>query len=234
MFTTSRVLETEAPLIALELSPSYDSSLSTHDPSFAMAAFMSRRLASSFMRARPAAPSYPTAASRGLVRFYSSDPPPPPMLAKLKADLKTAMRAKDAARLTVLRSILAATLNASKTASPIQTDAQLVALLRKTAKASEDAAAEFSGAGRADLADKEQEQIAILNEYVAGSGVQVVGEDELRTVVAGVVTALTSEGAASKAKFGDVMKQLLAPSGPLEGKSVEKAELAKIVKEVIG
>ncbi|KAI0158928.1 Yqey-like protein-domain-containing protein [Pestalotiopsis sp. NC0098] len=199
-----------------------------------MAAFMSRRLATSFMRARPVTPC--PAASRGMVRFYSSDPPPPPLLAKLKGDLKTAMRAKDAPRLAVLRSILAATLNASKTASPIQTDAQLVALLRKTAKASEDAAAEFEGAGRADLVDKERAQIAILDEYVAGSGVQTLGEDELRTAVAGVVTALTSEGAlqGGKVRFGDVMKQLLAPAGPLDGKNVEKAELAKIVKEVIG
>ncbi|KAK9422471.1 putative Yqey-like protein-domain-containing protein [Seiridium unicorne] len=189
----------------------------------------SRRLASSFMRAR-IAPS----TTRGMVRFYSSEPPPPPMLQKLKADLKTAMRAKDAARLTVLRSILSATLNASKTANPISTDAQLVALLRKTARASQDASAEFKGAGRDDLVEKEQAQINILNEYVSGSGVQVVNEDELRTVVAGVVTALTSEGAQGKAKFGDVMKQLLVPSGPLDGKTVEKSELAKIVKEVVG
>lgn len=174
-------------------------------------------------------------APRGMVRFYSSEPPPPPMLQKLKGDLKTAMRAKDAARLTVLRSIFSATLNASKTANPIVTDAQLVALLRKTARASEDASAEFKAAKRDDLVEKEQEQINILNEYVSGSGVQVASEDELKTIVAGVVTALTSEGSiAGKVRFGDVMKQLLAPSGPLNGKSVEKADLARIVKEVVG
>ncbi|KAK7927954.1 hypothetical protein PG985_004952 [Apiospora marii] len=170
-------------------------------------------------------------------RQYSSEPPPPPLLQKLKSDLKTAMRAKDAPRLAVLRSVLAATLNASKTASPIATDAQLVALLRKTARASRDAAAEFQDAGRADLVDKEQAQIAILEEYAAGSGVQEVGADELRTIVAGVVTAMTSEGAETaggKAQMGNVMKKLLAPGGPLEGKDVEKSELAKIVKEVVG
>ncbi|KAK8079868.1 GatB/YqeY domain-containing protein [Apiospora hydei] len=150
-------------------------------------------------------------------RQYSSDPPPPPLLQKLKTDLKTAMRAKDAARLGVLRSILAATLNASKTASPIVTDAQLVALLRKTARASRDAAAEFQEAGRADLVEKEQAQIDILDEYAAGSGVQEVGADELRTIVAGVVTAMTSEGGEAtggKAQMGNVMKKLLSPGGP--------------------
>ncbi|KAH6659723.1 Yqey-like protein-domain-containing protein [Truncatella angustata] len=194
-----------------------------------MASFIPKRLPSSFMRARLA----PTA-PRGMVRFYSSDPAPPPLLQKLRTDLKIAMRAKDAARLTVLRSILAQTLNASKTASPINTDAQLVALLRKTAKASEDASAEFKAANRDDLVEKEQAQINILNEYVSGSGVQVVGEDELRTIVSGVVTALTSEGSVQgKAKMGDVMKQLLGPGGPLDGKDVEKAQLSKIVKEVL-
>ncbi|KAK8042682.1 hypothetical protein PG994_013165 [Apiospora phragmitis] len=170
-------------------------------------------------------------------RPYSTDPPPPPLLQKLKADLKTAMRAKDAARLTVLRSVLAATLNASKTASPITTDAQLVALLRKTAWASRDAAAEFLLAGRDDLVEEEQAQIDILDEYVAGSGVQKVGADELRTIVAGIVTAMTSEGGVAtggKVQMGNVMKKLLAPGGPLEGKDVEKSELAKIVKEVVG
>ncbi|KAI1845729.1 hypothetical protein JX265_000092 [Neoarthrinium moseri] len=195
-----------------------------------MAAFVPKRLASSFMRTRitPVAP-------RGMVRFYSSDPPAPPLLQKLKGDLKTAMRAKDTARLAVLRSILSATLNASKTDKPITTDAQLVALLRKTTRASEDASAEFKDAGREDLVAKEQEQISILKGYVSESGVEVVGEDELRTVVAGVVTAMTSEGEVQgKAKLGDVMKKLLSPGGPLEGKSIEKAQLAKVVKEVVG
>lgn len=146
------------------------------------------------------------------------------------------MRAKDAARLTAIRSILSATLNASKTSSPITTDAQLVALLRKTQRASSDASAEFAAANRQDLVDKEQAQISVLDEYVAGSGVEEVSEEQLRTVVAGVVTAMTSEGevAGGKARMGDVMKKLLAPGGPLEGKDVERAQLAKIVKEVTG
>ncbi|KAI1473827.1 hypothetical protein K445DRAFT_313595 [Daldinia sp. EC12] len=173
-------------------------------------------------------------------RFYSSEdaPPPPPLLQTIKGDLKTAMRAKDAPRLTAIRSVLSAVLNASKTSSPITTDAQLVALLRKSQRACDDAAAEFEAAGRQDLVDKEREQVRILGEYVAASGVRDVSEDELRTIVAGVLTALTSEAAASvpptgAPPFGDVMKTLLAPNGPLEGKTVDKAQLAKIVKEQV-
>lgn len=146
------------------------------------------------------------------------------------------MRAKDAARLTAIRSILAASLNASKTASPIATDAQVVALLRRTQRASADASAEFAAASRQDLVDKEQAQIGILEEYAAASGVEELDEEQLRAVVAGVVTALTSEGGGGdgKVRMGDVMKKLLAPGGPLEGKDVERALLARIVKEVTG
>ena len=170
-------------------------------------------------------------------RQYSSEPAPPPLLQKMRTDLKTAMRAKEVARLAVLRSVLSATLNASKTGTPISTDAQLVALLRKTARASRDAVEEFRTAGREDLVEKEQAQIDILEQYTADSGVQEVTADELRTIVAGMVTAMTSEGGEAtngKAQMGNVMKKLLGPGGPLEGKDVEKAELAKIVKEVVG
>ncbi|RYP73709.1 hypothetical protein DL771_003422 [Monosporascus sp. 5C6A] len=159
----------------------------------------------------------------------SDPPPPPPLLQKLRADLKTAMRAKDAARLTVLRTVISAAQNASKTSSPIATDAQLVALLRRTRAATEEAVDEARAAQRPDLVEREEAQVRVLDEYVAGSGVEEVGAEQLRAIVAGAV-----EGEGGKARVGDVMKKLLAPEGPLAGKSFEKAELAKIVKEVVG
>ncbi|KAI0525922.1 Yqey-like protein-domain-containing protein [Xylaria bambusicola] len=165
-----------------------------------------------------------------LASFRSySDAPAPPLLQKLKADLKTAMRAKDAARLSVLRAALSSTLNASKTSSPITTDAALVGLLRKQARGCADARDEFAAAGRDDLVAKEEAQIAVLNEYMADSGVEELSSDQLRVVVRDVVAGLGDE----KAKMGDIMKTLLAPGGPLDGKDVEKAELARVVKEVV-
>ncbi|KAI0098213.1 Yqey-like protein-domain-containing protein [Nemania sp. FL0031] len=164
-------------------------------------------------------------------RTYSADAAPaPPLLQKLKADLKTAMRAKDAARLSVLRAALSATLNASKTSTPITTDAGLVSLLRKQARASAEARDEFASAGREDLVAKEAAQIAVLEEYVAGSGVEELGGEALKELVRGVVAGLGEE----KPRMGDVMKALLAAGGPLDGKNVEKVELARVVKEVTG
>ncbi|KAK4450669.1 Yqey-like protein-domain-containing protein [Podospora aff. communis PSN243] len=164
-------------------------------------------------------------------RVYSTEAPPPPLLAKLKGDLKTAMRAKDQARLSVLRSVLAATLNASKTSTPIVTDVQLVALIKKTARASQDAVEEFRTAGRQDLVDAEEEQIRVLEEYAAGSGVQSLAEAELRAVVQPVITGLLGEGVSAKAAIGTAMKRLLSQGGPLEGKSFDKAVLMGVIKE---
>ena len=155
----------------------------------------------------------------------------PPLLQKLKGDLKTAMRAKDAPRLAVLRSIITASLNASKTANPIRTDVQLVTLLRKSQRSCLDAAEEFKAAGREDLAGKEEEQARIAEEYVVGSGVQVLGEAELKAMVEKAVEAAKAAGVTSKAMIGDVMKRLAAD---LEGKEVDRKELANMVKQMAG
>ena len=165
------------------------------------------------------------------LRSYSSEAPPssPPFLTKLKGELKTAMKAKDTTRLTVLRSILAATLNASKTDSPIMTDEHLVALLRKTVRSSQDAIADFRKGGRQDLVDKEEAQIRILEEYVAASGITTPGEAELRQIVEPVVAQVMAEGLDANRALGTVMKKLLASGGPLEGKNLDKTELKGVV-----
>ena len=176
----------------------------------------------------------PSRLSQRCSRFYSSEEaPPPPLLAKLKGDLKSAMRAKDAPRLAVLRSVLSATLNASKTASPVRTDQQLVALLRKQAKTQRDSVEEFRGAGREDLAEKEMSQIKVLEEYAEGSGDETVGEEELRGIIEATKAELAADGANGKSALGETMKRLFAPGGPLEGKDVEKAEVSRLVKEIM-
>lgn len=141
------------------------------------------------------------------------------------------MKAKDTARLSVLRSVISTTLNASKSATPISTNVQLVALLRKQIRSSQEAAAEFSDAGRQDLVEKEEAQIRVLQEYADGSGIVAVGEAELRSIVETVKAELAAEGITGKAATGEAMKRLLATGGPLDGKDVEKTEVVRIVKE---
>lgn len=186
------------------------------------------------LRARAAPLTMRTVAAPRIVnRLYSSSADtitPPPLLQKLKGDLKTAMRAKDTHRLSVLRTVMSANLNASKTASPIKTDVQLVALMRKLAKGAEDAAAEARSVGREDLADKESAQIAILDEYIQGSGVVTLGAAELRAAVEAVVQEVKAAGVEGKGVMGEVMKRV---NEKLEGKDVDKKSLATLVKEAL-
>ncbi|KZZ89639.1 Aspartyl/glutamyl-tRNA amidotransferase subunit B-related protein [Moelleriella libera RCEF 2490] len=161
------------------------------------------------------APSYSSSSS--------SSPPPssidegspaassPPLMHKLKADLKAAMRARDAPRLSVLRAIMAAHLNASKTSSPVRTDAQLVALMRRLQK----------------VVPKKVEG------YLADSGVASLGAAQLRTLVEDAVKTAREAGGAggNRSVVGEAMKRL---AGALQGKDVDRKEVAKMVKELVG
>jgi len=150
------------------------------------------------------------------------------MLLKIRKDIKTAMQAKDTNRLSVLRSLLTQTLNASKTSAPISTDLQMLALLRKTANASRAAAVEFKEAGRDDLVDKEESQLKIMEEYACS--VETVGEDDIRSAVSAVVEKMKSEGATLQ--MGEVLKRVFAPA-VLGDKPVERGNVAKIVKDIL-
>ncbi|KAA6414857.1 MAG: hypothetical protein FRX48_01607 [Lasallia pustulata] len=139
------------------------------------------------------------------------------------------MKTKDTNRLNVLRSLLAEITNASKTSSPITTDLQLLSLLRKRAAMSRTAAQDFGAAKRTDLKDKEEAQVAVLEEY-AGE-VDTIGEEEITRVVGEVIGRMVSDE--KKLDLGSVLKNLLGPGGAFNGKPVEKAEVAKIVASLM-
>lgn len=141
------------------------------------------------------------------------------------------MKEKDSNRLNVLRSLISDVTNAAKTNNPVKTDMQLLSILRKRAAAAKQASDEFSAAGRQDLVDRENGQAEILQEY-AGN-VETISEDDVRDVVMKVVDDLKSQQPGAKLNMGEVLKRLLGPGGSLDGKPVEKSEVAKIVKEVL-
>lgn len=138
------------------------------------------------------------------------------------------MQDKDKNKLNVLRALLSQSLNASKTNSPIVTDMQMLALVRKNAAASKQAAAEFVEAGRQDLADKEAEQMRVMEEYIGE--VKTVGEEEIRKVVGEVVEGL--KGAGGKLQMGEVLKKVFSKE-VLGERNVERATVARIVKEAL-
>ncbi|KAF4553084.1 Yqey-like protein [Elsinoe fawcettii] len=139
------------------------------------------------------------------------------------------MRAKDTARLNVVRGILNEVTNSSKTSSPIKTDMQLLSLLRKRTAASETAKKEFQDAGRSDLIEKEDAQLNVLQEYAGG--VATWNDDQIKEAVSAVVQDMKSSG--GKVIMGDVLKRLFAPGGDLDGKPVEKAKVTVAVKQLL-
>ncbi|KAG8631497.1 hypothetical protein KVT40_000637 [Elsinoe batatas] len=164
------------------------------------------------------------------IRCSSSDAPAPPLLLKLRNDLKIAMRAKDTNRLNVVRGILNEVTNSSKTSSPIQTDMQLLSLLRKRAAASETAKKEFKDAGRSDLIEKEDAQLDVLQEYAGG--VETWNDEQIKAAVSTVIQDMKSSSE-KKIVMGDVLKRLFAPGGELDGKPVEKAKVSVAVKQLL-
>lgn len=162
--------------------------------------------------------------------YADATPSAPPLLLKLRSDLKTAMKEKDTNRLAVLRGLLADVTNAAKTSTPLTKDIQVLSLLRKRAASAKAASDEFKAAGRDDLVEREESQAKVLEEY-AGS-VETMSLDEIRDVVIKKVDEAKAQQG-NKVNMGQVLKTLLGPGGVLDGKPVEKKEVTGIVKEVL-
>ncbi|KAJ5466660.1 hypothetical protein N7539_009389 [Penicillium diatomitis] len=135
----------------------------------------------------------------------------------------------DRHRLNVLRALISETNNAAKTASPIQTDIQLLSLIRKRASAAKEAAEEFAKADRADLKEKEDAQVAILEEY-AGH-VKTLSTEEVAAVIAKEIETIKEAG--KKLEIGQVLKSLFAVGGALDGKPADRKEVAALVKKAL-
>lgn len=138
---------------------------------------------------------------------------------KIDADLKDAMRSKDATRLGVLRMLKSALKYAAIEKSGAEgqlDDAEAVQVIRKQVKQRQDSVESFEKAGRAELAMKEKDEIAILNSYLPAG----LSAEELSRLVR---EAIAEVGATSKAQMGAVMKAV-GPKigGRADGRSVSQ------------
>src|SRR5256884_2756261 len=142
---------------------------------------------------------------------------------RVDSDLKEAMRAKDATKLGVLRMLKSALKYAAIAKSGAEADlndAEAIQVIRKQAKQRHDSIESFEKGGRAELAEKEKEELAILNSYLP----QAMSAVELAKVVRETVAEV---GATSKAQMGIVMKALQGKvGGRADGKTLS-AEVAR-------
>src|ERR1043166_2230634 len=106
------------------------------------------------------------------------------------ADMTAAMKAQDAARTSTLRMLKAAITNREKEGGDALTDEDVTKLLRSQMKQRRDSIEQYQKAGRQDLVDKEQAELAIIETYLP----QGAWQEEIDQAVA---SALAETGASS-------------------------------------
>jgi hypothetical protein len=138
---------------------------------------------------------------------------------RIDTDLKDAMRAKDAGKLNVLRMLKSAIKNAAIEkggATAELDDAEATQVIRKQVKQRQDSIDSFEKGGRAELAEKEKEELALLQAYLP----QAMSADELS---AAVRDGIAEVGATSRAQMGAVMKVLQTKlAGRADGKTLSQ------------
>jgi uncharacterized protein YqeY len=120
---------------------------------------------------------------------------------QISDDMKSAMRAKDSARLGAVRLLLAAIKQKEVDERIELDDAATIAIVEKLLKQRKDSATQYQAAGRMDLADQENFEIGVLSAYMP----QALDAEE---VAALIQQAVTETGAASARDMGKVIAWL--------------------------
>jgi uncharacterized protein YqeY len=140
----------------------------------------------------------------------------PELKARLRADLNTAMKARDELTTATIRMALTAVTNeevAGKAARELSDD-EVLRVLTREAKKRREAAEAFAAANRRELAERERAEGKVLDRYLPAQ----LDDDELTALV---TAAIAESGAASLRDMGAVMK-LVQPkvAGRADGKRV--------------
>ncbi len=141
---------------------------------------------------------------------------------QLTEDMKTAMKAKDQLSLSTIRLINAAVKQYEVDERVEADDEKVIAILTKMVKQRKDSAKIYAEADRYDLAQKEIDEIEVLNRYLP----QMMSEEEIKTAVDTVITMTSATGMADMGKVMGVLKTQLA------GKA-DMGEVNKILKAAL-
>ncbi len=142
--------------------------------------------------------------------------------ARITEDMKTAMRAREAARLSAIRLLLAAIKQREVDERIELDDAAVLSVIEKMLKQRRDSIQQYEAAGRQDLADAEKFEAQVLGAYLPAA----MTAEEVRAAVAEAVAAT---GAASMQDMGKVMA-LLKPR--LAGRA-EMGQVSSLVKAAL-
>ena len=141
---------------------------------------------------------------------------------RVTEDMKTAMRAKDADRLSTIRMLLAACKQREVDERIVLDDAAVIGLVDKLIKQRKDSITAFQQGGRADLADKEAAEVKVLEAYLP----QRLSAEEVASAIAAIVAELGASGP------GDMGKVMGAAKAQLAGKA-EMGLVSAAVKQAL-
>jgi hypothetical protein len=142
---------------------------------------------------------------------------------RIQEDMKSAMRARDAARLSAIRLLLAAMTQKEVDERQPLADADVLGVIEKMVKQRRESIAQYEKAARQDLADREKFEIGVLGGYLP----QQMDEAEIAQAVA---AAVSEAGAAGVKDMGKVMA-LLKPR--LAGRA-DMGRVSALVKTKLG
>jgi uncharacterized protein YqeY len=142
---------------------------------------------------------------------------------KITSDLTAAMKAKDANRLSTLRMVKANLMNRQIEKGGDLTDDEVTKALQSLVKQRRDSVEQYEKAGRTELAQKEQVEISVIEEYLP----QAASPGEIS---AAVDAAIVETGATSMKEMGAVMKAAMArlAGKTADGKAVSESVKAKL------
>ena len=143
---------------------------------------------------------------------------------KIGADITTAMKAKDAQRLSALRMLKAAVMNKGVEKKGDLDDNEVLQVVASLVKQRRDSVDQFQKAGRTDLVEKESGEIAILQEYLPPAISQAA-------IDAAVADAIAETGATSARDMGKVMKAVMPK---LAGRNADGKAVNEAVRRALG
>ena len=133
---------------------------------------------------------------------------------RITEDMKAAMRAKEAQRLSTIRLLLAALKQKEVDERVVLSDADVVAIIEKLIKQRRDSIGQYLAAKRQDLADAESYELNLLQSYLP----QQLTEEEIQTEISLVIS---EAGAASARDMGKVM-------GVLKTRLAGRADMSRV------
>jgi len=143
--------------------------------------------------------------------------------ARINEAVKDAMRAKDKDRLSTLRLATAEFKKVEVDERIELDDARVIAILDKMIKQRKDSVEQFTKGGRTDLAEKEQAEIAVLQEYLPAA----LSDDELNTLIKQAVADTGAEG------MKDMGKVMAALKPQVQGRT-DMGALSQKIKGLLG